>query len=127
MAAPNIRNPSILIGKTAVYKNVPTGLTAVLVNGAASGEVYKINSIFAANTNGASFTTISISLYGTGPSGTNDHYLASTINVPPDATQIISTKETYFYLEEGWSIRAFAGNANYIDVIVSYEKISNTP
>ena len=122
MAAPNIRNPSSLIGKTAVYKNVPTGLTAVLANGAASGEVYKINSIFAANTNGASFTTISISLYN----GSTDHYLASTINVPPDATQIISTKETYFYLEEGWSIRAFAGNANYIDVIVSYEEISNT-
>jgi hypothetical protein len=120
MAAPNIRNPSILIGKTAVYKNVPTSPVGILTT--ASGNVFKINSVFAANTNGASFTTISISLYN----GSTDHYLASTINVPPDATQIISTKETYFYLEEGWSIRAFAGNANYIDVIVSYEQISNT-
>ena len=121
MTAPNIRNPSSIIGKTAVSKNVPTGLTSVLANGAGSGDVFKINSIFAANTNGSSFTTISISLYNG-----IDHYLASTINVPPDATQIISTKETYFYLEEGWSIRASAGNANYIDVIVSYEEISNT-
>ena len=122
MTAPNIRNPSTLIGKTKGYGNVPTAITTILTNTASSGKVFKINSIFAANKNGSSFTTISISVYDSAA----DYFLASTINVPPDATQIISTKETYFYLEEGWSIRASAGNDNYIDLVISYEEISNT-
>jgi hypothetical protein len=121
MAAPNIRNPSFIIGKTSTTSNVSTSLSAILTNSSGSNKVFKINSIFAANTNGANNTTVSISIYN----GSTDTYLARTIGVPADATQIISTKETYFYLEEGFSIRAQAGNSNYIDVVISYEEISN--
>lgn len=119
MAAPNLRNPSQLIGKTALAQNVTTSLTSILSNSASSNKVFKINSIFAANVNGASNTDVTISIYN----GTVDTYLAYTVFVPADATQIISTKETYFYLEEGCSIRASATNANFIHVIISYEEI----
>jgi hypothetical protein len=44
--------------------------------------------------------------------------------VPADATQIISTKETYFYLEEGDSIRASANAADDLELIIGYEEIS---
>jgi hypothetical protein len=44
--------------------------------------------------------------------------------VPADATQIISTKETYFYLEEGDSIRAVANEASDLELIIGYEDIS---
>ena len=121
MAAPNIRNPSSLIGKTSITANISVSLSPILLNGASSGDVYKINSIFAANRTGSN-STVDIALNN----GSTTAYLAYNINVPAEATQIISTKETYFYLEEGWSIQARAGSSNYIDVIISYEEISNS-
>lgn len=124
MTAPNIRNPSNLIGMTSATSNVSAAsLSAVLTNSSGSNKVFKINSIFAANKNGVNATDISVSIYDIAT--TTDVYLASTINIPPDATQVLSTKETYFYLEENKSIRALAGNANYVDLIISYEEISN--
>jgi hypothetical protein len=63
---------------------------------------------------------VSISIIRNG----TDTYLAKTISVPADATQVISTKETYFYLEENVGIRAQASSANGIDVTISYEEIS---
>ena len=120
MTAPNLKSPTTITGKTARVGITTTAVTSVLANGAASNKVLKINSIFAANVNGGTSADISISIYN----GSSDTYLAYTISVPPDATQIISTKETYFYLEEGDSIRATAGTANYISVVVGYEEIS---
>jgi hypothetical protein len=82
--------------------------------------VYKINSIFCANVDGENPADISVSIYD----GSTDFYLAKTIAVPPDATQIISTKETYFYLEEGDSIRAAANAASGVVLVIGYEDIS---
>jgi hypothetical protein len=118
MAAPNIKNPTTIKGRTARTTLATTSVTSVLTNAAASGKVLKINSIFAANVNGISAADISISIYD----GTSDVYLVYTVSVPADATQIVSTKETYFYLEEGDSIRATAGTANAISVVVGYEE-----
>jgi hypothetical protein len=122
MAAPNLKNPTTITGKTARYA-VTASLASVLANGAASGKVLKINSIFCANVDAANPpqpADISVSIYD----GSDDRYLAKTITVPADATQIISTKETYFYLEEGDSIRAVANAADDLELIIGYEEIS---
>jgi hypothetical protein len=122
MAAPNLKNPTTITGKTARYA-VTASLASVLANGAASGKVLKINSIFCANVDAANPpqpADISVSIYD----GSTDRYLAKTITVPADATQIISTKETYFYLEEGDSIRAVANAADDLELIIGYEDIS---
>jgi len=119
MAAPNLKAPTSITGKTARYA-VTTTLAAALSNAAASGKVFKINSIFCANVDGANAADISVSIYD----GTNDRYLAKTISVPADATQILSTKETYFYLEEGDSIRALASAVSDLELIIGYEEIS---
>ena len=119
MAAPNLKNPTTILGKTARYA-VTASLASVLANGAASGKVFKINSIFCANVDGTNPADISVSIYD----GSTDRYLAKTIAVPADATQIISTKETYFYLEEGDSIRAVANAADDLELIIGYEDIS---
>ena len=122
MAAPNLKNPTTITGKTARYA-VTASLASVLANGAASGKVLKINSIFCANVDAANPpqpADISVSIYD----GSDDRYLAKTITVPADATQIISTKETYFYLEEGDSIRAEANAAGDLELIIGYEDIS---
>lgn len=119
MAAPNLKNPATITGKTARYSPT-TGIGTALANTAASNKVLKINSIFCANINGTSAADISVSHYN----GTTDAYIAYTISVPADATQIISTKETYFYLEEGQSIRATASANSYLQIIIGYEEIS---
>jgi hypothetical protein len=119
MAAPNLKNPTTITGRTARYA-VTASLASVLANGAASGKALKINSIFCANVDGTNTADISVSIYD----GSTDRYLAKTIAVPADATQIISTKETYFYLEEGDSIRAVANEASDLELIIGYEDIS---
>jgi len=118
MAAPNLKSPTTITGKTARYA-VGSGL-ATAISGVPSGSVYKINSIFCANVDGTNPADISVSIYD----GSTDRYLAKTITVPADATQIISTKETYFYLEEGDSIRAVATAASDLELIIGYEEIS---
>jgi hypothetical protein len=119
MAAPNLKSPTTITGKTARYA-VTASLAAALSNSAASNKVLKINSIFCANVDGVNSADISISIYN----GVTDFYIAKTINVPADATQMLSTKETYFYLEEGDSIRALASAANDLELIIAYEEIS---
>jgi hypothetical protein len=119
MAAPNLKSPTTINGKTARYA-VTGSLANALANSAASGKVLKINSIFCANVDGTNTADISVSIYN----GTTDFYLAKTIAVPADATQIISSKDTYFYLEEGDSIRAIANAASDLELVIGYEDIS---
>ena len=119
MAAPNLKSPTTITGKTARYA-VTASLANALANSAASGKVLKINSIFCANVDGTNAADISVSIYD----GSTDRYLAKTIAVPADATQIISTKDTYFYLEEGDSIRAVANATSDLELIIGYEEIS---
>jgi hypothetical protein len=119
MAAPNLKSPTTILGRTARYA-VTTSLAAALTNGASSGKVLKINSIFCANVDGVNAADISVSIYD----GTTDRHIAKTITVPADATQVLSTKETYFYLEEGDSIRALASAASDLELVIGYEEIS---
>ena len=119
MTAPNLKSPTTITGRTARYA-VTTSLANALANSAASGKVLKINSIFCANVDGSSEADISVSIYD----GTTDRYLAKTLAVPADATQIISSKDTYFYLEEGDSIRALASVASDLELVIGYEEIS---
>jgi hypothetical protein len=119
MAAPNLKNPTTITGRTARYA-VTTSLANALANSAASGKVLKINSIFCANVDGNLTADISVSIYD----GTTDRHIAKTIAVPADATQVLSTKETYFYLEEGDSIRALASAASDLELVIGYEEIA---
>jgi len=119
MAAPNLKAPTSITGKTARYA-VTTTLAAALSNAAASGKVFKINSIFCANVDGTLAADISVSIYD----GTNDRYLAKTISIPADATQILSSKDTYFYLEEGDSLRAIASVDGDLELVIGYEEIA---
>lgn len=119
MAAPNLKSPTTITGKTARYA-VTTSIGAALSNSAASGQVFKVNSIFCANVDGTNAADISVTHYD----GTTDRYIAFTIAVPADATQILSTQQTYFYLEEGHSIRAVASANGDLELVIGYEVIA---
>ena len=119
MAAPNLKNPTTITGKT-VRVGVTTSIVGILTNSPDSNKVLKINSIFCANVDGINSADISVTIYD----GTTDRYLAKTIAVPADATQVLSTKETYFYLEEGDSIRALASAVSDLELVIGYEEIA---
>jgi hypothetical protein len=120
MAPPNLKNPTTILGITTSVGIGTTAVTGILTNTAGSNKVLKINSIFVANVDETNAADISISIIRNG----TDFYLAKTITVPADATQIISTKDTYFYLEENVGIRAQASAANDLHVTIGYEEIS---
>jgi hypothetical protein len=122
MAAPNIKSGTsvtTVTGKTVGYA-VTTSMAAALSNGAASGKVLKVNSVYCANVDGTSAADITLEHFN----GTTAFKLASTISVPADATQVLVTREAYIYLEEGHSLRAQASAAGDLELVISYEDIS---
>jgi hypothetical protein len=119
MAAPNLNDPSTIIGKTVPYA-VTTSMAAALSNAASSGKVLKINSVYCANVDGTDAADITLQFFD----GTNGSKIGSTITVPADATQVLVTREAYIYLEEGHSLRAQASAAGDLELTISYEDIS---
>ena len=120
MTTPNLKNPNTITGITSSVGITTTAITGILTNTSDSNKVFKINSIFAANVGTTTSVNVSISVLR----GGTDRYIARSISVPIEATQVISTKETYFYLEENVGIRAQASIANVVDLTISYEEIS---
>lgn len=120
MAAPNIKSPTSITGFTTSVGIGTTAIVGILTNTAASNQAYKINSIFAANVDGTTTVNVSVSILRNG----SDRYLMKNVSVPVGATQVVSTKDTYFYLEENVGIRAQANSANGIDITISGEVIS---
>ena len=62
MAAPNLLNPSTIIGKTAVQA-VGTSATAIVTNSAASGKVLKVNALYVSNVDGTDNADITLDIF----------------------------------------------------------------
>ena len=124
MANPNIVNVTDIRGKTAVVDLTTTNATLVVENVAASGKVFKINSLIVSNVDGSSAADITVSLYSEDNIGGTATQIVSTVSVPADASLVVIDKTTSIYLEEDKSIGATAGAANDLKVVCSYEEIS---
>jgi hypothetical protein len=125
MANPNIVNVTTIFGNSSSTSLTTTSATSLVSNAAASGKVYKINSIVAANVDGTSAADITINVYSAAALGGTAFPIASTISVPADATLIITDKTTSFYLLENQSIGATAGTASDLVVTASWEEINS--
>jgi len=125
MAAPNIVNVSSILGKTAVVALSSTSQTTLLSNASASDNVLKVNMIQVANVDGSNACDITIDVHSAASGGGTAYSLVSTVSVPADASLIVLDKSTAIYLEENTSITATAGTANDLEVIVSYEQITD--
>ena len=119
MTAPNIVNVATITGKTAVLEATTTA-TAIVTNSAASGKVFKLNSIIVANIDGTNAADITVDLFRSSVA----YPIAKTITVPADATLVVLSKETAMYLEEGDAIRCTASANSDLQVVCSYEEIS---
>ena len=120
MTAPNIVNTTTITAKTDVQA-VGTSATAITSNSAASGQVYKINSILVANIDGTNAADITVDLFR----GSTAYRLASTVSVPADSTLVVVSKDTAVYLEEGDAIRCTASAAGDLEALCSYEIIND--
>jgi hypothetical protein len=131
MANPNIAAVTSILGTTTYLTPSSTSAVVLLPNAAASGTVFKINQIVAANVNGTSAVDTTVSIYsngavaqGSAPSGGTAYPIVSTVSVPADASLIVTDKTTAIYLMEGTSITVTSGTASGITYTISYEVIS---
>lgn len=124
MANPNIVNVAAIYGNSSQTALSSTSATSIVSNAAASGKVFKINSITVANVDGTAAADITINVYSAAALGGTAFPIVSTISVPADATLIVTDKTTTFYLLENQSIGATAGTANDLVVNASWEEIN---
>jgi hypothetical protein len=106
---------SVAVGATA---------TQLASNAAASGKVFKINSIVVANVDGSSAADVTVSIYSQDELGGTPLAIVSTISVPADASLIVTDKTTSFYLLEDQSIGATASAAGDLVATISFEEIN---
>ena len=125
MANPNIVNVTTIYGNSSQTALSTTSATSLVSNAAASGKVFKLNSIVVANVDGTSAADITINVYSAAALGGTAFAIASTISVPADASLIVTDKTTSFYLLENQSIGAIAGVANDLVVTASWEEINS--
>ena len=123
MTAPNLKNPTTITGKTTFVGISTTAKVGILTNLQNSNKVLKVNSIFAANIDGTSDALVNVSIANTIGTATTS-YLAYNFTVLSQTTQIVTSKETYFYLEEGHKLDVQVTSVDDIDVIVGYEEIA---
>jgi len=123
MANPNIVSVTNIYGNTSVTSLTTTSATEIVSNAAASGKVYKINSLIVSNVDGTSAADITISLYSEDNIGGTATEIVSTVSVPADASLVVIDKNTAIYLLEDKSIGATAGTANDLKVVASWEEI----
>ena len=123
MANPNITAVNAIYGNTTYL--IPTGTSATTWTSLtpASGTVYKIANITAANVTGAA-ATITVSVNSAIAGGGTAYRLAYQITVPANASLVISDKTTAFYVGETQSIVVTSGTANAIELVSSYDAIS---
>ena len=124
MAAPNVVNVATITAKTAYNTPANTSATVLLANAASSGKVFKINSITAANVDGTNAVAATVAINTAADGSGTGYAIASTVDVPADASLLVVDKNNSFYLEEDKSIVVTSGSADDITFTVSYEEIS---
>ena len=121
MAAPNIVSVATITGTTNAA-SLTTVTANVVVNAAASGKVFKINSIIITNIDGTNAANCTIGYYNT--TAATLYKLAHLISVPAQASLTLIDKSTSIYLQEGEYINGSASGNSKLDIIISYEQLS---
>ena len=117
MTAPNVVSVATITGKTDV---LAATTTATAITTAATSKLLKINSVIIANIDGTNDADITLDLYRSSTA----YKIVSTVTVPADATLVAISKDSAIYLEEGDALRATASVDGDLQVICSYEIIS---
>ena len=117
MANPNVVAVSSIYANTAVDADVAASAVSLLTCG--SNKLQKINSLVIANIDGTNAATVTVSI--STDNGSNYYPIASTVNVPADATLMVIDKNSAFYLDETDLLRIVGSAANDLEYVVSGE------
>lgn len=123
MSAPNIANLTTILGVTT-SRTLTNSATTMLSNASNSNKVYKINTIIASNTTGST-ATVTVRYNDSSAGAGTPFAIANGIDIATKSTLVILDKTSPFYLEENRSITALSGTSSAIDLIISYEDITN--
>ena len=125
----NLAAIATITAKTA-YLVAPTSATSIFTGSLpvltlpTTGQVYKINSLYAANTGAGTYTVdVFIKRIIVSPSSTTSIYLAKSLSIATGITTVVITKDSPIYLEETTDdIHVLcAGSSPTVTFTVSYE------
>ena len=122
MATPNIASPTTINGKTVIMIPSTTSLTQI-GSAAATGHIFKVDSITAANVTGTA-ATVTLGVYPTTNVTGTPSRIAFQITVPANASIILVDKAMGLWLDEGQSVGVTSGTTNAIEITMVYEDIS---
>ena len=133
MPNPNIVSVTSIKGGTAYLTLTDTtanaawrydGTTALTGLNPGTSNVHKIDSIVVSNLTGNTVpASVAISNNATFASGT-PFYLAYQINVPPNASLIVTDKTTSFYVTENQSVGVTSNTGSALSFVASFELIT---
>jgi hypothetical protein len=123
MAAPNLANPTTIIGKTTYLTLADTNETDLLVNSSSSGKALRVTNLMFVNIDGTAAVDGSATIY-TAASGGTGHKIINTVTVPADSSIVVLNRENSVWLEEDRRITVQASAASDLAVICSYEEVA---
>lgn len=123
MAAPNLIAASSIYGRTATVNLATTSATEVLSNTAASGKVFKVNTLIVSNIDGTNAADITIAVYSEDNIGGTPINIVQSKSVAAKNNLVVISRDTPIYLEEDRSIGATASAGGDLQVVASYEEI----
>lgn len=123
MAAPNLKSPTTITGKTTYLSLADTAEATLLTNAASSGKALRLTCVMLVNVDGANNVDATVRLYSAASGGTA-YPLASTMTVPADSSIVLLGRDASVWLEEDRRITVQASAASDLTVICSYEEVA---
>lgn len=121
MAAPNLAGVTNIRGKVIGLDDVGTSDTVIVT--CPVDKVLKINSILAANVDGADSAELTVLVNDT--SASLSYSLSNQIPVQGQSSLVILSKDNSIYLEENDTLSASSNNASVLSILVSYDEIGD--
>jgi len=125
MANPNIVNVATILGNTSYLIPANTTANTWTALTASANYVNRIDFMTASNVTSAA-ATVTVSINSATAGGGTAYRVAYQITVPANSTLVILDKTTSMYVGESQSVVVTVGTASAIELVASYEAISNT-
>jgi len=101
-----------------------TAQSQIVSNGASSGKIFKVNSLYVANIDGTASVDVTVRMFSQAALGGTATAIASTIAVGADSTLVVVTKDSAIYLLENQSMGIFASASGDAVFTCSWDEIS---
>ena len=125
MANPNIVNVATINGNVlSAAVNELASQSQIVTNAASSGKIFKINSLYVANIDGAASVDVTVRMFSQAALGGTATAIASTVAVAADSTLVVITKDTAIYVLENQSMGIFASASGDAIFTCSWDEIS---